>query len=80
MSEFDYEKYERTQDHLHEAIQQTNDDNNEVAGALLLNWVVVAEWAAVDGHKWMTHIYGKNATVWGTKGMLHQVLDGMRDG
>lgn len=72
--------------HLHAAIQTTvgldvEDEADALPdGAMLLGFVVVAEWMAPDGHRWLSRVdAGANAdeglTEWQREGYLHNALN-----
>lgn len=64
---------------LHEAIGSTNGEEDEVQGAVLVGWVVVAEWMDEDGRFWLTKQSGdaageKGVATWKEGGYLHEAL------
>lgn len=68
-----------TQERLHRVISKTNDAQDAVEGAVLRNWVVVADWVGVDGQKWLTHTSSENASAWESVGLLQTALDSYRN-
>ena len=68
-----------TQERLHRVIAKTNDAADAIEGAVLRNWVVVADWVGVDGQKWLTHTSSENASSWETVGLLQAALDDARN-
>lgn len=60
---------------LHEAIQASAHENDdEITGALLTGWVVVAEFTDTDGLRWLSKITSEGSTTWQTQGFLHNAL------
>jgi hypothetical protein len=43
---------------LYEAIQASIAERNDLEGSILLGYVIVAEWQAPNGHKWLTKLSG----------------------
>lgn len=65
-------------DRLHEAIAKTNDYPDEVEGAFLKGWVLVASWVGTDGEPWLTHMNDETSPAWELMGMLQTTADTMR--
>lgn len=76
--------------HLHNAIQesvgleldendQSDQDHGQLHGAMLLGWVVVAEWMAPDGDRWLSRLSGtpqdRDAAEWQIQGYLTNALE-----
>ncbi|HKI23103.1 MAG TPA: hypothetical protein VKA24_06765 [Gaiellaceae bacterium] len=65
---------------LHDAIQVSQEDNGRLDSAVLVGWVVVAEWVGPDGTRTLTRMSGTpGGTVppeWQTRGYLHEALFG----
>ena len=68
-----------TQERLQRVIAKTNDAPDEVRGAVLRNWVVVADWVGIDGQKWMTHTASENTASWEVVGLLQSASDAYRN-
>jgi hypothetical protein len=43
-------------------------------GSLLTGWVVVTEWMAPDGDRWLEGLESPDTTGWTRQGMLHTAL------
>jgi len=67
-------------DKLHDAIQVSQEDNGRLDSAVLVGWVVVAEWVGPDGTRTLTRMSGTPGGVvppeWQTRGYLHEALFG----
>jgi hypothetical protein len=67
-------------EHLHEAIQASQSDNERLDNAVLIGWCVVAEWVANDGTRTLTRMCGTPGGAvppeWQTRGYLHEALFG----
>ncbi|HEX2292910.1 MAG TPA: hypothetical protein VHH55_06315 [Gaiellaceae bacterium] len=65
---------------LHEAIQSSQGENSRLESAVLVGWVVVAEWVAPDGTRSLTRMSGTPGgsvpPEWQTRGYLHEALFG----
>jgi hypothetical protein len=65
---------------LHDAIQVSQEDNGRLDSAVLVGWVVVAEWVGPDGTRTLTRMSGTpGGTVppeWQSRGYLHEALFG----
>ncbi|HKF14732.1 MAG TPA: hypothetical protein VKB13_05835 [Gaiellaceae bacterium] len=65
---------------LHDAIEASQDGNERLEHAVLVGWVVVAEWAGVDGTRTLTRMSGTPGGAippeWQTRGYLHEALFG----
>lgn len=63
---------------LHEAIQRTNATDEDLDGAVLMGWVVIAEWMAPTGERWLSKVAGnasgEGCPEWQTQGYLHNAL------
>ena len=44
-------------------------------GALVVGWVVLCEWVAPDGERWLTKLTNPNCTIWQQQGYLHNGLN-----
>lgn len=70
---------------LHSAIQATGQTDNDLEGAMLMGWVVVAEWMAPNGQRWLSRVdgtaSGEGCPEWQRHGYLHNALfsDGFSD-
>lgn len=65
---------------LHKAIEEANDtQEDEVKGAVLKSWVVVASWVGTDGNPWLTHSHDELSPAWERIGMLQTVSDMYRN-
>lgn len=65
--------------HLHDNIQHTVSLDEDIPeGALLIGWIVIAEWMAPDGDRWLSRIDGGASSralpAWQTQGYLHNSL------
>lgn len=67
------------QDRLHRVISKTNTQAETLEGAVLRNWVVVADWVGIDGDKWMSHIANKDSSSWEVVGLLQTAMDERRN-
>lgn len=65
---------------LHDAIESSQHGNDRLEESVLVGWVVVAEWAGVDGTRTLTRMSGTPGGVippeWQTRGYLHEALFG----
>jgi hypothetical protein len=65
---------------IHHAIEASAEHNEKLEGALLVGWVVVAEWVGVDGTRSLVRMAGTPGEmvppIWQTKGYLHESLYG----
>ena len=65
---------------LHDAIQVSQEDNGRLDSAVLVGWVVVAEWVGRDGTRTLTRMSGTPGGAvppeWQTRGYLHEALFG----
>lgn len=69
-----------SQDRLQRVISKTNDSpDSSIEGAVLRNWVVVADWVGVDGDKWLSHIANKDSSAWEIVGLLQTAMDERRN-
>ena len=68
-----------TTERLHRVIAKTNKDNDVVQGAVVRNWVVIADWVGVDGEKYMTHCVSDGTTSWEVVGLLQTASDHYRN-
>lgn len=68
-----------TRERLHRVIAKTNDAQDAVEGAVVRNWVVVADWVGTDGRKWMTHVASEDASTWEVVGLLTTAADAYRN-
>ena len=68
-----------TQERLHRVIARTNDVQDAVEGAVVRNWVVVADWVGTDGRKWLTHVASEDASNWEVVGLLTTAADSYRN-
>jgi hypothetical protein len=63
---------------LHEAIQTTASLDDDLEGAVLLGWVMVAEWVAPTGKRWLSRLdgtaNGSGCPDWQREGYLHNAL------
>lgn len=81
----DQEDYRNSvREELHPAIQGTNgfEGSEDLEGAILTGWAVVAEWAAPDGQQYMSYVSAdatgeRSLPVWRADGMLRYAVDGM---
>jgi hypothetical protein len=69
-------------DKLHNAIQRTAAEDEDLNGSVLMGWVVVAEWMSPEGQKWLSRssgdARGMDCSDWTVKGYLNDVLDDLR--
>ena len=63
-------------DKTREFLQDLGPVEDEDAGSILTGWVVVQEWMAPDGHKFLTRGWDHAIPSWTAKGMIHEVLYG----
>jgi hypothetical protein len=65
---------------LHDAIEASQNGNERLENSVLVGWVVVAEWAGIDGTRTLTRMSGTpGGTVppeWQARGYLHEALFG----
>ena len=65
---------------LHDAIEASQDGNDRLEQSVLVGWVVVAEWAGVDGTRTLTRMSGTPGGAippeWQARGYLHEALFG----
>jgi hypothetical protein len=62
-------------DAIHDAIQ-THAPIARAEGAILTGWIVVAEWMAQDGERWLSKAYASATPQWTATGMIYEVLHG----
>lgn len=60
-------------------INEASDEENPIEDAMLLGWVVMAEWMDPEGHRWLSRLSGlaggdRSAPDWQLKGYLHTGL------
>lgn len=70
--------------HLGDAIQNVAGMNDELEGAVLTGWVIVAEWMAPTGNRWLSQFHGSangdRCPNWQLQGYLHNALfDGFEE-
>jgi hypothetical protein len=73
------EAEKNTRKRLHDAIQETNDSDPDLEGAVLKAWVLVAEWINADGEPFLSTISGTSngedsPPHWIEQGYLHNAL------
>ena len=65
---------------IQHAIEASAEHNEKLDGALLVGWVVIAEWVGVDGTRSLVRMSGTPGEtvppIWQTKGYLHESLYG----
>lgn len=73
--------WKEQRDALHKCIQrEAMPSDRELArdagasGAVLTNWVIVAEFVDVQGERWLARRDSEDLTLWGRQGMLHNAL------
>lgn len=63
---------------LAESIQASAATDDELEGAVLMGWVLVAEWMAPSGQRWLSKVdgsaTGEGCPAWQTQGYLHNAL------
>ncbi len=69
---------------VHEAIQLTNDSNENLEGSILVGWACVAEWSDPQGSKWLSRVTGSaggedSPPTWQSRGYLHEALTNWND-
>lgn len=47
---------------------------HQLKGAMLVGWVVVAEWMTPDGERWLTKFNARDTTRWQVQGYMHNTL------
>lgn len=60
-------------------LQRLAGDDDELDGAVLIGYVIVAEYSAPDGERWLSQrswTHGGPPATWTVKGWLHEVLFG----
>jgi hypothetical protein len=62
-----------------DAMQDSTDGDEEIHGAILTGFVLVAEWMDGDGQRWLSLLHGSNggesdAPEWQRQGYLHNAL------
>lgn len=70
---------ESIRERVHAAIQETNDAQDDLDGAVLTGWVTVCEWMDPDGDRWISFLSGtdggeKTPPPWTIRGYLHEAL------
>lgn len=64
--------------HLADAIQNVANMSDELEGAHLMGWVLVAEWMAPTGNRWLAQFNGtstgETCPAWQRQGYLHNAL------
>lgn len=59
-------------------IQETASTDDDLEGAVLMGWVLVAEWMAPSGERWLSKVdgtaMGQGCPNWQTQGYLHNAL------
>lgn len=67
------------QERIHAALQEcrpeVEDGLGPDDGSLVVGWVVVSEWMATDGQRWLTKLTHENCTTWQQQGYLHNALN-----
>ena len=65
---------------IHDAIQASRNDNEKLDQAVLVGWIVIAEWVASDGTRSLVRMSGtaggSQPAPWQTRGYLHEALFG----
>jgi hypothetical protein len=64
---------------IHAAVQESNDSDPSIEGAILIGYVMVAEWMDPEGERWLSTISGiqggdDSPPPWQVEGYLHNVL------
>jgi hypothetical protein len=69
---------------IHQTMQATSAGDEDIDGAVLVGWVVVSEWVAPDGSRWLSRCSGngsgsgRDLPAWQEQGYLHYALHGAR--
>ena len=65
---------------IHDAIQASRNDNEKLDQAVLVGWIVIAEWVGSDGTRSLVRMSGTaggaQPAPWQTRGYLHEALFG----
>ncbi len=64
---------------VHEAIQFTNDSNENLEDSILVGWACVCEWSDPQGSRWLSRLSGSaggedSPPTWQSRGYLHEAL------
>lgn len=60
---------------LHNSIQAYTEQEEGVEGAYLRHWIIIADWVAPDGSKWLSHDESDDVTPWELRGMVDEAMD-----
>ena len=58
---------ESLREQAYDFVQSTHDDDEDLEGAVLTGFLIVAEWQAPDGNRWLSKISGdgsKDLSAW----------------
>ena len=82
--EWPFQMDEHPKLNIHEAIQASQEENDKLQEAMLIGWVVIAEWVSGDGTRSLVRMSGTPGGAqppeWQTCGYLHEALFGRWDG
>lgn len=62
---------------LYGAIQESGEMDDQLQGAYCMGFIVIAEWSAVDGKRWLSSVAGGpngDIPIWQSRGYLHDML------
>lgn len=68
--------WQESSDAIGAAIQAHAPERDEMDGAVLTGWALVAEWMSPDGDRWLSKMNPPHVTQWQADGMRHQALHG----
>ena len=72
--------YDQSKHTIHEAIQASQEGNERLDEAVLIGWIVIAEWLSSDGTRSLVRMSGTPGGTqppeWQTRGYLHEALFG----
>ena len=65
---------------LFAAVEATSGDDDDLAGTVLVGFMMIAEWRAGDGQQWLSKVTGDHSgslPVWRQRGYASEVIHGM---
>jgi hypothetical protein len=65
-------------DRVNTALQDCR-PHEDMEGALLTGWVVVAEWTDREGKQWLSRFMDEHSSSWKVSGMLRHAIAGYED-
>jgi len=64
-------------DHLYDAVQATHEDDESLQDAVLVGFLLIAEWKALSGASWISKISGDHSgelPSWRQRGLASEVV------